>query len=341
MTRYQQSVAESAEYLRLAIPLMSRQSAGFHPISYAIWYEYAAGINRPLREAIDALTADGRKLDEVLTAELFHRHVAEVDEKTAHEVSTGFQRVLTDISGSAATAGNQAARFGSALEQWRVDLISGAEDNHRTAVSRLLGDTRVMQGAVVSLTERLESSRQEIAVLRQQVARAREDALADGLTGLVNRKGFDRAIAACLAEAEQGSCGPSLLITDIDHFKRVNDDFGHLFGDKVLRKVAQILKQNVKGRDTAARYGGEEFVILLPETPLSGAGALAERIRTNIEGSRVRRSDTHEALARVTVSVGVASYRRGESANDFIDRADRALYAAKETGRNRVTLEAA
>ena len=109
-------------------------------------------------------------------------------------------------------------------------------------------------------------------------------------------------------------------------------------GDKVLRAVAQILKASVKGKDTAARFGGEEFVVLLPDTSIDGAQALAEKLRSTIERSRIRRSDNQQEIAQITVSFGIASYRAGESANDFVSRVDNALYLSKRLGRNRVTL---
>ncbi len=132
--------------------------------------------------------------------------------------------------------------------------------------------------------------------------------------------------------------GPCLLIADIDNFKMVNDAYGHLFGDKVLCSVAKILKANIKGRDMAARYGGEEFVVLLPETTLDGARLLAEKIRATIGRSRIRRAENRQETAQITVSFGVASYCSGETAREFIDRADSALYASKKQGRNRVTV---
>jgi len=339
MIRYQETVNQSAEYLRLALPLMSRQAAALHPISYAIWYEYVAGINLPLKAAIDALTQDGAVLDEAATADLFRRYIAELDEKTAQRLSAGFHKVLTDMAQSAAHAEGHADHFGKELAQWSEALgekeaCSGVVDG----VDKLLSGTREMQGAIVTLKARLDASQNEIEKLRQEVDRAREEALADGLTGLVNRRGFDLALAACLSAAASADCGPCLLIADIDHFKGVNDAYGHLFGDKVLCSFAKILKANIKGQDTAARYGGEEFVVLLPETPLGGAQALAEKIRATIEGSRIRRADNRQELAQVTVSFGVASYCCGETASEFVDRVDHALYVSKNRGRNRVTV---
>lgn len=330
--KYTDSQEKSGEYLRRIIPLMTKQQAAFHPVSYAVWYEYVAGINPQLKSSLDELQKKGAPLDEETVYSLYLKHIAEIDEEVAKRVTSGFQRVLADMSQSAAQAGDQAFKFGAALEQWS-DNPEG-----KTGVGTLLENTLQMQEAVGALKSRLDESQHEIERLRQEVSRAREDALADGLTGLTNRKGFDLALAHCLSSIETGSHGPSLLMTDIDLFKKVNDTYGHLFGDKVIRVVAQTLKNNVKGKDIAARYGGEEFVILLPDTPLEGAQQLAEKLRSTVENGRIRRLDNNETIAKVTISLGVTSYRAGENAAQFIERADQALYTSKAQGRNRVTV---
>jgi diguanylate cyclase len=333
--RYRHSVDKSAEFLRLALPLMSRQAAAVHPVSYAVWYEYVSGMNAALKECIDRSLKDGGLLDEDATYALYRSHVSEVDEDAAKKVTTGFQRVLTDISASTAEAGDRANRFGRSLEKWS-GAVAGREEGLATGVEQMLHDTRQMEDAIRTLETRLDHSRREIDELRREVQRARQDSLTDALTTLANRKGFDVALANCLADGAGEQQGPSLLMLDIDNFKQVNDSYGHLFGDKVIRTVAQILKATVKGKDVTARYGGEEFAILLPDTPLTGAAALAEQVRQTVAKSRIRRQDTHEVLESVTISLGVASYRRGESGDDFVGRADAALYAAKRQGRNRV-----
>ncbi|WP_301103063.1 diguanylate cyclase [Propionivibrio sp.] len=339
MMKYQETVNQSAEYLRLSLPLMSRQAAALHPISYAVWYEYVAGINKPLQAAIDTLTKNGAQLDETITADLFQKYIAELDAQTAQRLADGFQKALNDIAQSAAHAEDHADQFGNELVQCSEDLGNVESDSGTIKViDKLLFGIHEMQGAITTLKGRLDDSQSEIEKLRQEVDRAREEALADGLTGLVNRRGFDLALAACLSTVESGEQGPSLLIADIDHFKQVNDNYGHLFGDKVLCSVAKILQANIKGKDTAARYGGEEFVVLLPETTIEGAHALAEKIRSTIERSRIRRANNGQEIAQITISLGVASYCFGETAGAFVERVDNALYVSKNQGRNRVTL---
>jgi diguanylate cyclase len=206
----------------------------------------------------------------------------------------------------------------------------------------LLDNIQTIEVATRSLKTQLTESQKEIATLREEVIRARDVALLDSLTGLLNRRGFDQALVACLdelANLDDPAAQPCLLMCDIDHFKQINDSYGHLFGDRVIRAVAQVIQNNVKGRDTAARYGGEEFIILLPDTPLTGALTLAEKLRYTVKHGRIKRNNgmaSEELAAKVTISIGVARHLPGESIAAFMERADKALYQAKRTGRDRV-----
>jgi diguanylate cyclase len=335
--KYQDGAEKSAEYLRLSLPLMAQQQAAMHPVSYAVWYNYVAGRNAALSARIDDILKAGKTLDEESTYQLYREHVAEIDEALARQISAGLQKVMADVSTSAEEAGSRASRFGDALGTWS-DELANAPAGGGQGVKAILELTRDMQGSIGALRERLDDSRSEIEQLRQEVVKARQEARTDGLTGLVNRRGFESECAARLANVIPDESGPSLLLADIDHFKRINDSYGHLFGDKVLKAVAAILQDNVKGRDTAARYGGEEFIILLPDTPLDGAQHLAEKIRSVVERCRIKRTGDNGAVTNITISIGVATIRPGEAMPDFINRADTALYAAKDAGRNRVTV---
>jgi diguanylate cyclase len=338
---YHDSREKSAEYLRLALPLMTKHAAGLHPVSYAIWYEYVSGINPALRQRIDELTQNDQLLDEKAIQQLYREHIAEIDETIARRVSQDFEKVMANISASTAQAADEAGNFGQALGRWSSDIATGKFTTTLShGIADLLNYSRDMQQTVKSLNAHLEDSRREVETLQQEVRRAREEAMVDGLTGLANRRSFDAALAECLAASAPDVPGPSLLIADIDHFKRVNDTYGHLFGDKVIRAVATILRDNVKGKDIAARYGGEEFVVVLPETPLHGAQILAEKIRKVVENSRIKRSGSNEVVANVTISLGVACRLPSETDQQLIARADAALYQSKQQGRNRVTLAA-
>jgi diguanylate cyclase len=337
--KYNHSKTESAEYLRLALPLMSKQDAPLHPVSYAVWYEYVAGMNRSLNAAVDALSTRGAPLTGEEVEALFNRHVADVNSETASSITQEFQRIIGGISVSTGEVAKEADHFGQALlDIEKNSTLPGATID----IKALIASTQAMQASTNSLKVKLVESQREIESLREEVTRARDASLQDALTGLTNRRGFDQALDACLdtlntEDAHDPTAQPCLLMCDIDHFKKINDNYGHLFGDKVIRAVAQVLMDNVKGRDTAARYGGEEFVVLLPGTPLEGARTLAEKLRSIIEGGRIKKGGSEE-VAKVTISLGVSRYAPGESSASFIERADKALYASKQSGRNQVSL---
>ena len=196
-----------------------------------------------------------------------------------------------------------------------------------------------MQQTKQALEDRLMVSKQEISQLQQNLEAIRAESLSDPLTGLGNRKYFDRALDAAAQLAVTQNEPLSLLMLDIDHFKSFNDNYGHLTGDQVLRLVGQSLKQIINGRDTIARYGGEEFAVVLPDTDLPKALAVAEQIRRAVVARELKKKSTGEILGRITVSVGVSMLQSGDDMDALIDRADACLYAAKRNGRNRVVCE--
>ncbi len=162
-------------------------------------------------------------------------------------------------------------------------------------------------------------------------------ATTDGLTGLLNHRTFQGRLEEELKLAQRYGRTLSILLTDIDHFKRVNDTYGHPMGDTVLRGVARILKRTARETDAVSRYGGEEFCVVMPETNLSGATTIAERIRREVERATF---ETPEGPLQVTISIGLATWRPpGLSKQELIDRADQCLYHAKHSGRNRTVSE--
>jgi diguanylate cyclase (GGDEF)-like protein len=158
----------------------------------------------------------------------------------------------------------------------------------------------------------------------------------DSLTGLYNRQAILSKLRELINRAKRYKEDFSVSMLDIDHFKKVNDRYGHLTGDDVLEKIAALIRQNIRDTDIAGRYGGEEFIIILPQANLSSALVVAERIRNIIENAEMK--DSAGNVFAITVSQGLSGWERGEDAYSLISRADEALYKAKANGRNRVEI---
>jgi diguanylate cyclase (GGDEF)-like protein len=210
-------------------------------------------------------------------------------------------------------------------------LSSGADDyiSKPFRVEELIARVAV----AIRLKRERDRLRRRAEESRRRAEAASEMSMTDALTGLLNRYGLQRALQRELAEARRYARPLSCLLLDLDHFKAVNDTYGHAAGDAALAQAARVLTESVRGSDVVCRYGGEEFLVLAPETELAGALALAEKIRLAVSA---RLFGAGPCSFPLTFSVGVARLRAGESGNDMIARADEALYHAKQTGRDRV-----
>ena len=250
-------------------------------------------------------------------------------EKKAKDILDQLEDMSTGTSQYGKTLAAASGRLGAADGLVAIKQVIGS----------LITDTKDMAVRTQELERRLEASTTEITTLRTDLEASRHEAMTDGLTAVANRKFFDfrlREDAMSAMEVGENLC---LVMIDIDHFKRFNDTYGHPMGDQVLRLVARVIADNVKGRDTPARYGGEEFAVILPNTSLADAATVAEQLRRAVSKRRVTRRDTMQDLGSVTMSLGVSQFRPGEQLQHFIDRADAALYQAKRAGRDRVLSE--
>lgn len=154
----------------------------------------------------------------------------------------------------------------------------------------------------------------------------------DEKTGLYNNKFFETLLNMEIEKAKRGKQKLSLLIIDVDFFKNINDTYGHVKGDEILKRLAQVIMSQIRQSDIAARFGGEEFIILLPETPVAKAKTLTTRLRNKIK---------HDVILKkykLTVSGGLTQYKKGDSEKRLKERADKALYQAKETGRDKIVV---
>jgi diguanylate cyclase (GGDEF)-like protein len=160
-------------------------------------------------------------------------------------------------------------------------------------------------------------------------------ATTDGLTGLLNHRTFQERLSEMMSRSERHGLKCALILTDVDHFKKVNDTYGHPVGDQVLKRVAKVLEQGVRKIDMVARYGGEEFAIVMEGADAEGALQLAERIRVDVANQQFQ---SDKGAFSVTLSLGIAGTPLdGTEKHVLIERADQALYHGKHNGRNRST----
>ena len=311
------------------------------PRNYEIWYVYATGYNSELNRIINETLSRNGRLTEADLEQIYETYLSQI--KTTDRIDKVGSRVIGEIDDVMKLIGDalgMSASFEENLSRATKKLEAARQPGEIKAVlESLVKSTREMRDTNQALQDRLTLSKTEISNLQQSLEAIRAESLTDPLTGLGNRKYFDRSIQMEVENALANSEPLSLLMFDIDHFKSFNDSYGHLTGDQVLRLVGMSLKQTIKGQDITARYGGEEFAVVLPNTALRQALTVADHIRRAVMAKELKKKSTGEILGRVTISVGVSMLKPGDDTDSLIERADACLYAAKRNGRNRVVCE--
>ncbi|WP_409289356.1 diguanylate cyclase [Pseudomonas sp. KCJK8927] len=214
----------------------------------------------------------------------------------------------------------------------RLEGLSVTIDDHQRERDRR---EQELAGRLQGLAERVASMEQEALGYREHLEEQRQKALIDPLTGLPNRAAWAERVEREVQDWQEGGGHLLMAILDLDHFKRINDGYGHLAGDKVLKIVADQLRKRLRGQDFIARFGGEEFVLLLPQTSPAAGQQFAEVLRAAIEACPFHFKGERVVI---TASIGVSAFRSGERADQVLKRADDALYRAKDLGRNRVEM---
>ncbi len=331
----------TAEIVKKILPKMGEYKVPITPQNYRVWYEYYSGTNRELTHEIDSLIREKRQFTHELNRYLYTKYfgddynkeiLREVQSKTINVLKNFLEQVLATTSST--------SDYGDKLEKYSEQL-NRAQDlgEIQGILEEMIRETSNMVESTRDLQSKLREASTQVEMLRKELAKTAEEAKRDALTGLRNRKAFDEELAKLLKSYREKGEIFSLIMVDIDHFKRFNDRFGHKVGDKVLQIVANTLNYTLKGKDFVGRYGGEEFVVLLPRTSLENACVVGEQIRENVSEKRLRVTKTGENLGTITVSVGVSQVNENDTAESVIERADRALYLAKNSGRNNVKSE--
>lgn len=213
----------------------------------------------------------------------------------------------------------------------KIEALAQAQQSLRTAATQLEHHVHERTAALSLANEALQ---QEIQIRTRIQEELQHLATTDTLTGLRNRRAFKEFAEMEIKRAERHGNALSLVMFDIDHFKRINDTFGHLIGDEVLVHVAKLIGERIRASEILARWGGEEFILLLPQTDMENAVHLAGELRTLMQ------ANAFPQVGAVTASFGVTQFSPGDSMDSLLHRVDIALYRAKENGRNQVASEA-
>jgi diguanylate cyclase len=321
-----------------AIRSMSQQSVPATPSNFTVWFNYAMGASPALRKTIDILIGNKRKFDATINHELYVTYVgAPSDQSVTGDFPEQLHGVIAGAKQFLATAisdnRTQIAALGQVSSQVRAD------SDPRPIIAKLVTELTKSTARASALEANFVETAQELDKIRDSLKVAEQRSNTDALTGLANRHALEEFFRSAQIVAMETGAPLSILMIDIDHFKKFNDSYGHQVGDQVLRLVAKVLQDSVRDVDLAARYGGEELIAVLPGADLRLCADVAERIRRRISEARLTRRSTGQEIASVTVSIGVAQFRLAEAADATIERCDRALYQAKRAGRNRTVTE--
>ena len=329
---------KTANLLREAIPLMSKLKIPLTPENYHVWYTYTMGGNPELNKTIDELLEHGKEFTSKVNYELHKAYVYQPPEKLLNSSQQDLQNLVARLFEKLNGMTKNTQHFSSTLEKYNDVLQTDPDiDTVTDLISNLIDTTDSALKSNQDMESMLEAINEEVDTLRDDLQTLNVEAFTDKLTAIPNRRAFDQRIGELIGDYHIEGQLFSLLLIDIDHFKLFNDTHGHATGDRVLKYVASVMKGDIKGNDMLARYGGEEFAVLLPSTNYDGAISVGNSLREKISGIKLVDSKEQEkSLGHVTVSIGVAVITSHDDADTIVERADKALYLAKEKGRNRV-----
>ncbi len=339
---------ETQQVIKKLLPFMSKKSIPINPDNFRVWFEYFYDREEELKQYLDKLLDEGVEFTTELNVQIYRKFFdwdiqAETDEKlqkeievadiVTHKASELILNTIMDILQNA----KYSSEYGKQLEKHadKAKTVKKLEDLE-SLLGSLLRDTHEMEAKNTKIQKKLKKSTTELESLHVELTDAKEQARIDSLTGLYNRRFFDGEMGRQLGMAKEQGLDFSLIMFDLDEFKTFNDRYGHIVGDKLLRTVAKEMTDIFDDNYYICRYGGEEISVICADAKLEKALEIAEKVRKHIQDMEFTVRGEH---SQVTLSAGVSQYRKGDKILDIIDRADRALYKAKKTGKNRVCEE--
>lgn len=299
------------------------------PCNYALLYRHYIGGEADLGDAVARMIETG-----FAPEDQSNDGMSEAD---LQAIANSAQEELSALERLVSNSHDDARGFGDALEG-KAKKMSGSRDGD-TVIANLIDLTRAMIVKTRAAESELRTRGEAMSSLQASLVDARAKADTDALTGLSNRRAFERMLGAAIERAHHSRRHLSLAICDVDHFKLINDQFGHVTGDRVLKLISDILNDHCAGKGHVFRFGGEEFVILFEELEADAAYELVDSARRDLADRNIVKKETGEPLGKITLSAGIGGMPPAVDASNLLRIADRALYAAKANGRN-CTIEA-
>ena len=332
---------QAKAYCQKAIEFIDIVDALPVPPNYDLFFQYAARSNEALNKIFDERLAAGGSMSASELKMLYDGYATgSEDDERFSLLGERLGEEIQDALGLVEQAVESTSEFGGSLAHVQTELGDFSDvDKIKSVFKVLVQATKEMEKSSGTLQQQLTETTHQIEQLQHDLDHVRLESQTDFLTGVANRKCFDQTLEKEVAKAKLMEKPLCLGMVDVDHFKKFNDTYGHPVGDSVLRMVATMLKNGSRDADLAARYGGEEFTFIMPDTKLDVGIKVADRIRRALSSKELVKRSSGEKLGFITVSIGVSSFRRDDTPESMIERADRCLYAAKNAGRNRVVDE--
>lgn len=329
--------AQSAAYLKQAVPLMIKYQIPTTPDNYHLWYNYVSASMPELNQAIDQAVKMQGTCSLTTCERLYHQYLAAQDEKQMEAMKLSLAAMANELGHSMQDAISDTGMFQEMLDKSfdklsRIDDEGFSLEDTMGILRELVRESRDVRMSTMHFRNQLSNAEKEIKELRAALNETRKLANEDALTNLLNRRAFDLELEGLIRSQHPFS----LILADIDRFKNFNDEYGHLLGDQVLRAFSKRLRDACKEGVTAYRLGGEEFAMLVPHRSLALARQMADSMRRAIERMSILDRKSGRRIDHITASFGVGEFNGQESADCLVERTDKLLYKAKELGRNRV-----
>lgn len=338
---FQRKVVKSHNIARRVLPFLAEHKIPINPNNYRLWYDFFSDGSPELKATLSRMVESGETFTDDVTQALYSRFFS-LDATENHcriidQAGERVQQMALQVVKALLVSIAQTSKYGQNLDQ-HIERLRDADDLDmvQNVVGSILEETGVVLSSQENLQRQMEQTSRELNTLHEELRKREELAHTDELTRLYNRRAFNVRLAEEINRARRYHHTLSLIMLDLDDFKKVNDTYGHLVGDRLLAMTAKAIELTIRGADVASRYGGEEFAIICPQTDLKGACRLAERLRSAIDGTDFT---VRGVSIRATISLGVALLNDDDGPDDLVDRADRSLYLAKRTGKNRVCAE--